>query len=110
MLYIVEPIMLKGKLNLRSPFFALTIILALAALLRLAGVAYGLPFWLVDDEPPFILAALKMLELKTALPFLHATDFQTILYYPPSLSYLFLIPFAPLAGAKPLFFAGPASP
>ena len=87
----------------------LIFILALAFLIRIAGVSYGLPLWLVDDEPPFVLAALKMLELKTLIPALHLADFKTVLYYPPYLAYLYLPFFAALAGIKYLFYKGAAN-
>ena len=73
-------------------------ILALAALLRIAGIGHGLPLFVVDDEPPFVLAALKMLELKTLLPAAH-TEFQDFLYYPPYLAYLLLPFFAFVSGS-----------
>lgn len=89
---------------------SLLFILIFAFLIRIAGTAYGLPLWLVDDEPPFVLAALKMLDLKTLIPALHSADFKTILYYPPYLSYLYL-PFFMifLIGEFFLIFRGPAS-
>ncbi|QQG42853.1 MAG: hypothetical protein HYW15_01445 [Candidatus Giovannonibacteria bacterium] len=91
---------------LSKPLF---LILTFALLTRIAGVAYGLPLWLVDDEPPFVLASLKMLELKTLLPALHPADFKTVLYYPPYFSYLYLPFFAALVGIKFLFYSGPAA-
>ena len=93
-------------MNLRTWLIS---ILALAFLIRIAGVSYGLPLWLVDDEPPFVLAALKMLELKTLLPALHFADFKTVLYYPPYLAYLYLPFFAALAAVKFLFYKGAAN-
>ncbi len=89
-----------------SPQKWLIFILALAFLIRIAGISYGLPLWLVDDEPPFVLAALKMLELKTLLPVLHLVDFKTVLYYPPYLAYLYLPFFAALVAGKFLFYKG----
>lgn len=70
-------------------------ILFLAFLLRIAGIGFGLPLIVVDDEPPFTLAALKMMELKTLVPALH-DEFKDILYYPPYLSYILLPLFLPL--------------
>jgi len=81
-------------------------ILLLAFLLRLAGVGYGLPLWIVGDEPPFVTATLKMMELKTVLPVLHQGEFKPTLYFPPYLSYLYLIPFSLMLGVKYLFFTG----
>ena len=83
--------------NLRNILFA---ILILAFALRVAGVGHGLPLLVVDDEPPFVFSALKMLELKTLV--LHGENFKDILYYPPYLAYALLPFFAVLAGL--LFF------
>lgn len=69
-------------------------LLLLAFVIRIAGVSYGLPLWLVGDETGPIFAALKMLELKTLLPALHTDVFQGILYYGPGLSYAYLFVFA----------------
>ncbi|PIR45652.1 MAG: hypothetical protein COV09_00210 [Candidatus Vogelbacteria bacterium CG10_big_fil_rev_8_21_14_0_10_50_13] len=74
------------------------LIVAGAAVLRLAGLFYGLPLLLVADEPSAIFGALKMLELKTVIPALHSAEFASVLYYPPYLSYLFLLPFAAVGG------------
>ncbi|MBI2406557.1 MAG: hypothetical protein HYV25_03170, partial [Candidatus Harrisonbacteria bacterium] len=49
----------------------LIFILAVAFFVRIAGISYGLPMWLVSDEPPFIFGALKMMELRTLVPALH---------------------------------------
>ena len=84
-------------------------ILLLAAALRLVGIGYGLPLMLVADEQPFTLAALKMLELHTLLPALHSADFAHILYYPPYLSYLYLLPFALIIGIKYVLWHGAAA-
>lgn len=89
-----------------SPKWLFVYILTLAFLLRIVGVGYGLPMWLIDDEPPFTLAALKMLQLKTLLPATHLEEFRTVLYYPPYISYLYLLPFSILLGIKYLFFNG----
>ncbi len=82
--------------------------LVFAALVLVTGLRYGLPLWLVDDEPPFILAALKMIQLKTVLPIFHMEEFKPILYYPPYLAYLYLPIFAIIAGLKFLAFEGGA--
>lgn len=68
----------------------LFLILGLALILRVVGVGYGLPLQLHDDEAPFILAALKMIQLKTVLPVLHMDEFKPILFYLPYASYLYL--------------------
>lgn len=88
---------------MRRPIF---FILIAAAILRLVGVGYGLPLWLVGDEPSFVFGALKMMELRTMVPALHHDAFIATFYYTPYLSYLYLIPFAGLAGVKFLFFSG----
>jgi len=88
------------------PQLILLYILAFSFLVRVAGIGYGLPLWLIDDEPPFTLAALKMIQLKTLLPVFHLDEFKTFLYYPPYLSYLYLFPFSALLAAKYLFFSG----
>ena len=87
----------------------LIIIIGAAFLLRIAGINYGLPLWLIDDEPPFTLAALKMIQLKTLLPVFHLDEFKTVLYYPPYLSYFYLLPFSVLLGIKYLFIGGAIS-
>ena len=81
-------------------------VILLAFLLRLAGVGYGLPLWLAGDEPPFVTATLKMIELKTVLPVLHQEEFKPTLYFPPYLAYLYIIPFTILLGVKYLLFSG----
>lgn len=81
-------------------------ILVFAFFVRVVGIGYGLPLWLIDDEPPFTLAALKMIQLKTLLSASHLEEFRTVLYYPPYLSYLYLLPFSILLGIKYLFFTG----
>lgn len=78
-----------------------------AFLLRLPGISYGLPLQLVADEPPFVLGALEMLEHKTVVPALNPEVFRGILYYPPYLSYLLLLPFAVIVGVAFALFQGP---
>jgi hypothetical protein len=70
--------------------YALFAILVFAFLVRVAGIGYGLPLALHDDEQPFILGALKMMQLKTVLPVLHSAEFEPILPYLPYASYLYL--------------------
>ena len=89
-----------------NPKLLLVYILLFSFLVRLAGIGYGLPLWLIDDEPPFTLAALKMIQLKTPLPVFHLDEFKAFLYYPPYLSYLYLFPFSVLLAVKYLFFSG----
>lgn len=78
----------------------LTYILLFAFAIRMAMIKYGLPFWLYNDEPPFVLAALKMLQLKTIFPFLHEEAFKPFFYYPPYIAYLFLPFFVLIAGVS----------
>lgn len=73
----------------------LAAILATGLVLRLLGVGYGLPFPLVSDEEILIGGSLRMMELKTLLPVLRG-DAMNILYYPPALSYLYLICMTPV--------------
>ncbi len=89
-----------------SSKWLLVYILVFAFLIRLSGIGYGLPLWVIDDEPPFTLAALLMLKLKTVIPAFHLADFSRVLYYPPYLSYLYLIPFGILGLGHYLLFQG----
>ena len=66
-------------------------ILLLALVLRLWGITYGFPLFLVNDETPHVYGALKMIELKTLIPAFHQEEFSKVLYYPPLLSYFFLV-------------------
>ncbi|HEY4504989.1 MAG TPA: glycosyltransferase family 39 protein [Candidatus Paceibacterota bacterium] len=84
----------------------LILILFAALAVRLIGIDYGLPLTLIHDEPPFVFGALKMLELKTLIPSLHSSQFESALYYPPYLSYLYLPFFALVISLKSLFFSG----
>ena len=78
-----------------------------AFVLRLGGVAYGFPLFLVNDEPAFVLGALKMLEEKTLVPAWHADAFRTVLAYPPLPSYLFLVTLAPVLAVHYLLVGMP---
>ncbi len=84
----------------------LLIILTIALLVRVIGIGFGQPLWVVGDEPSFIFGALKMIELKTLLPIFHDTVFKGLLYYPPFLCYINILPFLLLIGIKFLFFNG----
>ncbi len=75
-------------------------ILFLAFVIRVVGISYGLPMTLIHDEPGLVFGALKMLELKSVLPFMHLADFAGTLYYPPYISYLYLPFFAMAIGVK----------
>src|SRR3989344_1394110 len=93
-------------MDIKKSKIILFAILAAALGVRLIGLDYGLPLTLIHDEPPFIFCALKMLELKTLVQALHSSEFETALYYPPYLSYLYLPFFALAIGIKFLFFSG----
>lgn len=84
----------------------LFIIIALAFVVRLVGVNYGLPLWLIGDEPPFVTATLKMIEMKTVLPFLHQDELKSTLYFPPYLAFLYIPFFLILITIKFIFFRG----
>lgn len=73
------------------PTAALAAIFALALGLRLVGLDYGLPFWIVNDELPLVGGAMRMLELRNPIPSL-APGPMSVLYYPPGLP-LFYLPF-----------------
>ncbi|HEY4504707.1 MAG TPA: glycosyltransferase family 39 protein [Candidatus Paceibacterota bacterium] len=70
----------------------LLLILGLAFLLRIAGINYGLPLQLVGDEPSPLYGSLQMLETRTLIPGLHPSEFLQKLYFPPYLSYIYIIP------------------
>src|SRR3989344_4381755 len=84
----------------------LFMILVFAFAVRVAGVGYGLPLWLISDEPPFTLGALKMIELKTLIPKFHLGEFSSVLYYPPYISYFLLPVFSGILALKYLSFDG----
>jgi len=86
--------------------WVLLCILLLAFFLRAVGVGYGLPLSVVYDEAPYTLGALLMIKLHTILPSLHAADFQTVLYYPPYISYVLLAPFVAILGLQYLLWSG----
>src|SRR6267154_1616766 len=92
--------------NVRHFIFA---VVMLAFLLRIAGILYGLPLMLVNDEGSLVLGALKMIEVKTVIPALHPDLFDSILYYPPYLCYLYHLPFVVILGVKFLFWHGSAA-
>lgn len=77
----------------KSVSFYIILLLFFGLIIRLSLMNYGLPLWLINDEPSTILGSLKMIELKSVLPFLHTDEMKSVLYYPPYISYLYLIPF-----------------
>lgn len=90
----------------RTVTILLALILAAAFLLRAIGIDYGLPLFIVADEPPSISGALKMMELKTLIPAFHEEVFKTTLYFPPYMAYLYLVPFAAVLLTSLVFFDG----
>lgn len=84
----------------------LTYILIFAFFMRILFINYGLPLWVYNDEPPFVLGALKMIQLKSIFPVFHESEFTPFLYYPPYISYLYLPFFVITAGFSFLFFPG----
>ncbi|MBI2053273.1 MAG: hypothetical protein HYT41_00805 [Candidatus Sungbacteria bacterium] len=78
----------------RHQFLAAMIcIVAAAFVLRLAGVSYGLPLRLIADEPQYILTGVLMVQEHMITMPLHLPAFSELLYSPPHLIYLFLVPF-----------------
>ena len=72
--------------------YALWFILFFSFFIRIMGISYGLPLWLIDDEATYPLSTLKMIQLHTLLPILHLGEFKPILNYAPYLS-IFYVPF-----------------
>lgn len=85
----------------------LVAVLGFAFVVRIFGVGYGLPFHFFGDEEALVFGALKMLELKTIVPAFHWEAFRQLLYYPPFLSYVYLIVFIPVLGIKYLLLGAP---
>lgn len=84
----------------------LMLILIMTILLRLPGILYGFPMWLIEDEPAFVTSALKMIELKNPIPALNYDEFKGLLYYQPLLPLFYLIPFGILLIGKLAVFSG----
>lgn len=89
-----------------QPRYILGAILLLAFLVRVVGINYGLPLWLVSDEPPFIATALKILEVKNPVLAFNSAAFEPIMYFPPYMAYVLLLPFALMLGIQYIFFNG----
>lgn len=77
-------------------------LLALATVLRLVGIGYGLPFPLVSDEEVLIGGALRMAETGEVIPSL-GTEVARILYYPVLLPWLYLVLAVPVLGTAWVF-------
>src|SRR3989338_8906418 len=85
--------------------YLLIFIFVLAAFLRIWGINYGLPYFLVNDERALVYAALKMAELKTLIPAFHPGSFEIMNpMYNFLLSYVYLIFLAPFILIK--YFIG----
>lgn len=77
----------------KSSFGVIVCIIAGAALLRISGVSYGLPLRLIADESQYIAAGLLMVQKGVLVPPHDLRDFDKLLYNPPHILYLFLLPF-----------------
>lgn len=86
----------------------LALILVCAFLIRVLGIGYGLPFHFFGDEEALVFGALKMMELKTILPVFHWEVFKPLLYYPPFLSYIYVLVFIPVLGIKYVLLGMPS--
>ena len=75
------------------------LIIVSAFIIRIVGIDYGLPMFLVSDEVGITGASLKMLELRTLIPSLYPDEFR-LLYYPPFLSYIYLIFIIPVLAVQ----------
>mgnify|MGYP001602248272 FL=1 len=75
------------------------LIIVVAFILRLWALNYGLPNFFIGDEQSIAYGAYKMVELKTLIPALNPSAFRPM-YYPPLLSYIYLIFLAPVLGLK----------
>ena len=74
--------------------YLIVLILILAFILRIWGVAYGLPGLFVGDEKSLVGGALKMIYERNIFPVLEPDTFR-LLYYPVLLPWILLIFFAP---------------
>lgn len=81
---------IKNILAMKRAAKIILIITVIGIALRLIGIQYGLPLWLIGDEPPFVLATLKMIELKSIIPALNSGEFSKFFYFSPYLSYIYL--------------------
>lgn len=71
----------------KTPLF---LILITAFFLRIIGVQYALPFRISLDESSLVYGTLKMMELHTLIPSLHADIFNNLLSYPPYIPYIYM--------------------
>ncbi|MDO8669446.1 MAG: glycosyltransferase family 39 protein [Candidatus Buchananbacteria bacterium] len=76
--------------------YVIILILLLAFVLRIWGVAYGLPGLFVGDEKSIVGGALKMMYQKNIFPVLEPNVFR-LLYYPVLVPWILLIFFVPWA-------------
>lgn len=84
------------------------VILLLSLLVSVIGVGYGTPFFLVSDEESIVGGALRMLDLKTFIPFLGGGTFE-ILNYPPLLPYIYVLCIAPVFSIYYLMLGMPSN-
>lgn len=92
---------LKDKQNI-----PILVILFFSFLIRIIGIKFGLPLWVVPDEPAIVYAPLKMIELKSVMPALHFDAFVGKFYYMPFIAYIYIIPLIFTLGVKFLLFSG----
>lgn len=78
------------RLIISQHIILLFVILGLALFVRIWGIDYGLPYFLIDDERTLVYTSLKMAELKTLIPTLHSEEFK-IAFYAPLMSYIYLL-------------------
>ncbi|OGF74595.1 hypothetical protein A3J56_02245 [Candidatus Giovannonibacteria bacterium RIFCSPHIGHO2_02_FULL_46_20] len=100
------PRIVKNMNFIAQPRYILGAIIVFAFFMRIVGIGYGLPLWLVSDEPPFVAAALKIFEAKNPILAMNSSAFEPIIYFPPYFAYILLFPFTLLLGAQYLFFNG----
>lgn len=84
---------IKFKQFFKKYFFIIAIVF-LAFVLRVWGVAYGLPGLFIGDEKSLVGGALKMIYEKNIFPVL-APDVFRLLYYPALIPWIYLIFFVP---------------
>ena len=77
----------------------LLLLLAVAAILRLAAATAGLPLPLASDEEVMIGGALRMLEIRNPFPTLSPILAET-LYYPPLVAWTYVAAFVPVVAAQ----------
>lgn len=84
----------------------LIFLLSFAFIIRLIGINFGLPLWIVPDEPAIVYAPLKMIELHSIIPAWHFDAFVGKFYYMPFIAYVYIVPLLFTLGMKFLLFSG----